>query len=283
MPRVEGKCATDTSIWNVKSVTSPAFKTVEYTKQEYERLFATNTNFHLMFGEKLKQLLRTFDKSRGALAEETYVLERVIYKNWNALRKERSMQSMRKLRGSLAKWTSCVCVDKLSEVIDRLIVDNPRRSSSSTSRYLLPSRQVLAFYAMRLYAAYRLADYTLRLIRNKLEPDLSRQMRHNVFMANNLLYMSAASRLYCLFRRYQRVIAHVYNCLREYVTLFKPSDDDDTDTNNIDQLPKFLMLTNKWKSEAGLIEKLNISDRMTIEDDDQDDDIGTPVDRSAHI
>src|SRR5579883_2067352 len=94
---------TDTSIWNVKNLASPTFRTLEYTKSEYDRLFGS-TNYHLLFADNLKSTLTVFAKSREAFEDEKYILERLIYKNWNALRKERSMQTMKKIKNALDKF-----------------------------------------------------------------------------------------------------------------------------------------------------------------------------------
>lgn len=271
-------CAKDTSIWNMKNLSSPTFKTLEYTKQEYDRLFAS-TNYHLMFATNLKSTLDLFEKSRSALVDETYILERLIYKNWNALRKERYMQNMKKLKSVLKKFSD-LSIDKLSETIQKMATSAISRNNKSNVN--LVSREVVEFYAIRLYSAYQLSEYVLRLIRNLLEPDFVRQMRNNVFLSNNLLYLSTISRIYCIIRRYHRSIGHLYNCFRENISLFKSSESENwIDKELIDQLPMFLMSTSKNT-------KLNLSKNLVIEhlklksdeEDEEEMDIGIPIQRS---
>lgn len=264
---------TDLSIWNSLSIASPSFRTLEYSRLEYERLFGS-TNYHLMFADQVSTLLSVFEKSRVALENEKHVLDRLIYKNWNALRKETSMQKMKKLKRSLQKL-SALSIDKLTETIQKLTSVN----KTSQAR-LLPSQEVFQYYAIRLYSTYRISEYVMRLVRDRLESDLIRQMRNNIFLANNLLYISTVSRIYCIIRSRQRAVAHIYNCLREYLDLFKSSGDEYTlTTSDLEQLPRYIMTTAREQSDSKSVHKSILT--LAIQSDDQEmEDLGEPIERS---
>lgn len=219
----------DINMWNLKNLVSPSFKIIHYSKSQYDRVFGS-TNFHLMFADRARELIRLYEKSRDPLQQEKSILESLIYKNWNTLRNERSMQTMKKIKRLLVKLNE-MSIDKLTDTILRLLSNN-KKTSQTDGKLSLPTREVMQYYLLRLFATYRLLSYGTRLVRFKLEPDLLRQMSNNVFLANNLLYTSAISRIYCIFECYQRSIVLLYNCLREYVGLFDSSNIEENILSN---------------------------------------------------
>lgn len=229
----------DINVWNLKNLVSPPFKIIHYSKSQYECVFGS-TNFHLMFADRARELIRLYEKSRDPLQQEKSILESLIYKNWNTLRNERSMQTMKKIKRLLVKLNE-MSIDKLTDTIVRLLSNN-KKTSQTNGKLGLPSREVMQYFLLRLFATYRLLSFGTRLVRFKLEPDLLRQMSNNVFLANNLLYTSAVSRIFCILECYQRSIVLLYNCLREYVDLFESSNSEKNIISNqsVAELPTLL-------------------------------------------
>lgn len=267
----------DKCLWNKTNLKSPSYMTLEYTKYEYESLFA-KTNFHLLFNDKLTSMCSLFERSKSAFADEKYILERLIYKNWNALRKEQSLKNMRKLKSLLSKLNS-LSLEKLSETVMLL---NKKKSNQQVT--CLPSRELYEFYLFRLYAAYNLIEYCQNLVRSKLTTHFVRQIKNAVFLSNNLLYMSNISRIYCLISKYQVSISYVYNCLREYIKLFKSSGIEWSVDISLENLPIYLS-DSKASQNVGSIVIGNYKNLIEHQqkcdlDEEMEEDIGQPIERS---
>ena len=92
-------------IWNFKQLDGPPFVTFDYSSIEYENRFS-NTDYHLFFEQHLNKLLDLVEtkSSNEMFKNEKIILEKLIYKNWNPLRKEKSMQLMKMLKRLLVKF-----------------------------------------------------------------------------------------------------------------------------------------------------------------------------------
>lgn len=226
---------TDLNLWNKKSIDSPPFITLEYTKQEYEKLFK-NTTFNVLFTNQLELLNRLFSTSKNQFLEEKSILDKLIYKNWNALRKEKSLQNMRKLKRILNSFVD-LKLDSLIETISML----SNKSVPNQTNVCIPSRGVYEYLLVRLFASFNLLQYSVDLIRSKIFFYLIKQIKNAVFLSNNIVYMSTIARLYCFIRKYKQQICFLYNSLREYIELFKSSQVKWSEEFSLDQFPEKLV------------------------------------------
>ena len=214
------------SVWNLKCLNGPPLVTFDYSLAEYEFIFAA-TNYHVMYEQHSNRLLCLLNTSRTTFESEKSLLEKVIYKNWNALRKEKAMQSMRRLNKVLTSFEAI----KLTNLISSL------KDLTSTTGRSLPSREYLEFFLVRLYAAFKLSEFALTLISQHIFFYLIKSIQMAVFLPNNILFLSIVARIFCILKKYKELIVFVYNCLRESINLFKSTSIKWHQEFNVDQLP----------------------------------------------
>lgn len=189
----------DTDIWNIKTLNSPPVVTFDYTNTEFKNLF-TNTNYHIHFSNQLQRLITLVETSQSTFTSEKTLFEKLIYKNWNALRKEKAMQSMRRLKRVLNSFEEM----KMSNLLTSL----NELTCSPTQQYLemsrsksLPSREIFEHFIVRLYSVYQLFEFAKNLIRENIYFYLVKSIQVAVFLPNNLLFLGTVSRIYCILKK----------------------------------------------------------------------------------
>lgn len=267
----------DTSEWNSQTLSAPSFIAVDFSKVEYENLLKT-TNFQSIFYDHAKELIQLFEKYQPFLNHEKQVLTSLLYKSWNTMRNQRSIQNMKKVKSLLNKLSG-LCICKLTDVIIRLFTfQNKIETKVNIS---LPSREIIKFYLLRLFASYRLISYGIYLIRFKIVPDLCNKIRKNIFIVNNLLFVGVVSRIYCLIRRFQISIVYLYNCLKNNVLLFKSAFEHlQTSEADFDNLP--IRLKVPKMTQMDILKEVKESIRLIdLKSDDEktDEDIGLSITR----
>lgn len=198
-------------LWNQLKLDMPPLVTFDYTLNEYEHLFS-NTDYHLLFESNLNKLTSLFQSNQ--LDDEIILFEKLIFKNWNPLRKEASMQQMRQLKRLLSKWKEL----RLNELVVSL--REMTNSKQGTTRKL-PSKEVYEFFLVRLQSAFKLSSCMLSLIKNKLYIHLMKLIHNAIYLANNILFVSAVSRMYFILKKYKQLVVYAYNTLRPYIDYFK--------------------------------------------------------------
>ncbi|CAF0710235.1 unnamed protein product [Brachionus calyciflorus] len=241
-------------LWNLKRVDSPPFVTFEYSSKEYQMQFG-NTTFDILFKNHLEKLHNLFEMSRNLFHDEKQILEKLIYKNWNSLRKEKSLQYMKKLKKLLNNFV-CLKLDCFIETIN--FTNRINNNSKSLIKVILPSREVYEYLLVRLLGAFRLMESAIDLIRNKINYYLIKQIKNGVFLSNNILFLSNSARLYCLIKKYQEQIRFVYNTLREYINLFKSTSVKWSEEFLVDELPLNLLIENVSHQEIESDKKLEL-------------------------
>ena len=209
----------DTDVWNTKDLSSPPVVTFDYTNVEYMNLFS-NTNYHIHFNNQLQQLISLIETSRSTFISEKTIFDKLIYKNWNALRKEKAMQSMRRLKRILNSFEDM----KISYLLISLneLTCNPMKQYLETSRKKsLPSKEMFEHFIVRLYSVYQLFEFAKRLIRDKIYFYLVKSIQMAVFLPNNLLFLGTVSRIYCILKKVYFLIVFNLCCLTNNYKLFK--------------------------------------------------------------
>ena len=234
------------SIWNLKCLNGPPLVTFEYSLAEYEFLFAT-TNYHIMFEQHSNRLMCLLSTSRSTFETEKSLLEKVIYKNWNALRKEKAMQSMRRLKKVLTSFEAI----KLTNLISSM------KDLTCTTGRSLPSREYLEYFLVRLYAAFKLSEFALTLITQQIFFNLVKSIQMAVFLPNNILFLSIVARIFCLVKKYKESIVFVYNSLRESVGLFKSTSIKWHQEFHVDQLPLNISNSDNSTNDQNISELAN--------------------------
>ncbi len=185
--------------WNLKCLDGPPVVTFDYSSEEYEARFRFN-NFHVLFEQHLQKLISLMETSSSIFLTEKSLLEKLIYKNWNALRKEKSMQSMQRLKRMLATFENLKFIELLKQ-LDGLTARSRQTQFSSSKFRSLPSREVFEHFLARVYGAYRMFKFMLSLIREKIFFFLVKSIQMAVFMPNNLIFLGTVSRIYCLLKK----------------------------------------------------------------------------------
>ena len=189
----------DKDIWNLKQLDGPPIVTLDYTLPEYEASF-TSTSFRLLLEQHLQKLIFLMESNRPTFLLEKSLLEKLIYKNWNSLRKERAVQSMRRLKKVLNSFETLELIDIVRRVND--LTSSAANDMCHLGKLrTLPSREVFEYFIVRIYAAYRLIEFALELIRKDIFFNLVKSIQMAVFMPNNLLFLGTVSRIYCILKK----------------------------------------------------------------------------------
>ncbi len=260
----------DSDVWNLKNLDGPPMVTFDYSLSEYESLFS-NTEFHSMFEYHLNKLIDLIETKQNFFKNEKLLLEKLIYKNWNPLRKEKYMQQLRQLKKMLSNYEELKLAE-LSKSIKHMI------TSRQPTLKTLPSREVNEYLLVRLCTAFKLLEFTMRLIRDKLYVELMRSIQNAVYLANNYLFLSAVSRIYFVLKKYKQNVMFVYNSLREHIGLFK-STSNDWSPAKIDNLALKLSTQSIKKEKKNLDEtELNLAkfERLNLEED-----LGVTIERNT--
>ena len=223
----------DDTIWNLKSLDQPPIVKFDYTPAEYNNLFA-QTNFSLLFSAELDKLIHILNQSESVFLNEKYLLDKIIYKNWNPLRKEKTLQLMRKLKRALNLFIEI----KLNDLLETIAqISKAKQLDIFKNSKSLPSKELLEFLLVRLLSSYKLLDHGMTLIKTNILYYIIKLIKNAIYLTNNILFMSIISRVYCLFKKYKQHISYVYNSLREYINLFKATSIKWSDRFNIESLP----------------------------------------------
>jgi hypothetical protein len=266
---------TEKMIWNLKSIDQPPLVAFDYSMEEYHALFK-NSDYDPLFNQQLVKLIKLLSKSKSLYLNEKFYLEKIIFKNWNALRKETSLQLMRKLKGLLKSFDDLKLELSLTSISDII-----NRNNKNTK--FLPSREYFEFLLVRMLSAFKLFEYCQSLIKSKILFYIIKNIKNALFLSNNLLFFSIVSRIYCLLKCYQQQIILVYNSLRESIVLFKATKIIWSEDFKVEELPKNLNMNIIQKSV--LLETNKISEteiKFENEVNKMEVDIGEAIDRDEN-
>lgn len=229
--------ANDLNLWNLKIIDPPPFVTLNYTQNEFNDLFKS-TNFRFLFKSSLEKLQLLLETGQHFFLSEKQILEKLIFKNWNSLRKEKSLQYMKKLKRLLNDYVNLKfnylieTINILSRSLDKSEIHRPRIS--------LPSREVFEYLLTRLYTVLNIFDHIIFLIRNKICFYIIKNIKNGIFLSNNLLYLSNIARIYSIIKKYQINSKFLYNSLRENISFIKPTSIKWNESFIIEDLPFFI-------------------------------------------
>ena len=184
-------------IWNYKIIDAPPIVTFDYTLAEYRTSFSSN-NFQVIFDQHLNKLFTLIKSNQEFFKTETTLLKKLIFKNWNSLRKERSMRSMQRLKKVLNSFEEFQFENLLKTMID--LIDS-RQIQYSLNKKSLPSKEVFEHFLVRIYGVFRLLEFAQMLIRENIFFYLVKSIQMAVFMPNNLLFLGTVSRIYCVVKK----------------------------------------------------------------------------------
>ena len=229
----------DCDVWNVRALERPPLVSFDYAPDEYERRVGASSAFTLVFLAELDKLSSLLASSERALADEHSLLAKILYKNWNPLRKEPSLQAMKKLKRMLTSFVDLRIGELLKDVqqlsarrshshaaqpsqaINEALLAMLRRDASTRS---LPSRETFEFLIVRLLGAHRLLQALRRLVATKLLTHLVRSIRHAIYLPNNVLFLSCVARIYVMCGKYGEHMTLVYNNLRSAIGALKATN-----------------------------------------------------------
>ena len=175
------------ALWNSKSLDAPPLVTFQYTESECAQLSC----FKSMFADHLARFLDLANTTRDQYSTELTLLGKLIYKNWNCFRKEKSIQYMRKLR-NLAKGYSAL--DLPSLVTDLMTTTTTAAAAGQAPR--MASREYYEYFLVRLLGAHSLLVYAMDLVKFKVSVHLMKAISNAIYLANNLLFISVSARIY---------------------------------------------------------------------------------------
>jgi hypothetical protein len=202
----------DTFLWNLKELEKfrPPTVTFKYTHTEYTK---TTVDFIETFRELVCQILNFDEKNQTILTSELHIFDKILYKNWNCLRKEKAVQLMRRLKNLLYKYETI----KIKELCNNILALSMSDANSAT----LASKELYEYMMVKLYSALRLIDYSLAQIRSPIAFGIIKSMQNALYLANNILFMSIIARIYALLKLYKQNIEKLYVFVRVSLCLLK--------------------------------------------------------------
>jgi hypothetical protein len=279
------KQETDSNIWNLKQINSPPLVTFDYSLAEYNKSFS-QTNFNLLFYDQLEQMLSLLTTNNSELfLQEKSILNKIIYKNWNPLRKEKTLKLMRLLKRLINSFVDLKLESLLSNIKEISEMRDYSRNTTLKLIKTLPSREIFEFLLVRLNSAFKILDYSLNLIRTKILVSLIKSIKNGIYLSNNILFMSCLSRLYCFLRKYKSTTTFVYNSLRDFIHLFKSTSIKWSLEFNLNDLPDKLDTSSTQDQTLNHIDNLQIqlSEQVKINNKTLNDDLGEKIDREQFI
>lgn len=267
----------DLNLWNNKQIDPPPFVTLSYTNTEFNDLFKTNT-FSVLFKNYLEKLKNLFESGDYFFLSEKQMLEKLIFKNWNSLRKEKSLQYMKKLKHFLNDFVNFK-FNNLVETIN-IMTGSLDRTNEKKSKISLPSREVFEYFLIRLYAILTLFNHIMFTIRNKICFFIIKYIKNGIFLSNNILYLCNVSRIYCIIKKYQINSKFLYNNLREHIHLFKSTSLKWNESFSLDMLPINVKDTKLNLDDHNLEQSLENFEK-NINFSTKNEDIGELIDRDS--
>lgn len=261
------------NIWNLKQLDGPPLVTFDYSLIEYENTFS-KTNYHLFFEQHLNKLIDLVETKSDLFTNEKIILEKLIYKNWNPLRKEKSMQLMRQLKRLLNKFEQIKLIDLIRSIKDLTI-------SRQTNNKSLPSKEFNEYFLVRVYSTFKLLEYTIEMIRSQLFIDLMKLIKNAIYLPNNILFVSTVARIYFILKKYKQNITFIYNCLRENIHLFKSTQIEWSNDFKIDQMPIKICCFSNEKNLNNSNNELNLVEFEALKINEEVlQDIGVKIERN---
>jgi hypothetical protein len=213
-------------IWNLKHIDQPSFISINHSKDEYSSLEKKlGIDLLNINNGPIDTWSKSIDLSYKLLVKEKYIIDKIIYKSSNTLSKEKSIQAMRKLKRVLKNLLD-LDLDNIFNNIKSLS-KSIENAAKSTPLICLPSREIFEYFFTRVYSAYQLVFYSLKLIKHDAFTNVYRSVRNAVFLPNNILFLSTFSRVYSICSKFRTDLAEIYDFLRLNLTNFKSTNNPD--------------------------------------------------------
>ena len=261
----------DLQIWNFKNLDQPPLVALKYTSIEYEHEFK-----HTCITAHLSNLANILTSSQKMFTNEKYILDKIIYKNLNTLRKEKSIQHMRKLKRLLNNFLSL----KLTNLLDTMQILN----KSVGVNVCAPSREMFEFLLTRLFSSYQLLLLSMNVIRQDIFTSVIKSTSNAAFLANNILFLSTISRMYVIVKRYLQQVGQFFSNLRLHLHRFKSTNVKWSSGFNLDQFPTCLgdghESTENQKKLIADLKSMELNDSFPLNFMNEQD-VGECLDRSA--
>jgi hypothetical protein len=260
-------------IWNRKDVESPPFVTLDYSNDDYKHLISSID--YILFNDSLNQFVKILEQSESLYNTEKTLLVKLIYKNWNCFRRDRSMQFIKRLKTLMTSFENLKIVDLLKRIKDLSI--SSETNSTINHKLLkhksLPSRELYQFLLVRIYSSFRLFHYIIDLIKFSIYPLVAKSIANGIYLPNNVLFTATLARIYCFFKSFSVKSSIVYNNLRNCLNLFKATNIEWNSDFDLDKLPNQLGL----KVNTMTIEVNSIDSMQFI--DSKSEDLGERIER----
>jgi hypothetical protein len=220
--------ANDLIIWNMKTLEQPSVVSMNYTSTEYQKII----NFNSKLYKQCKDLENNLIKNNNAFLCEKSIIDKIFYKNFNTLRKEKSIHYIRKLKRLLKSFDE---LKTESLIISLQELTKNSENDENNGLFLLPPKESFEFIFIRLFSLLKVSMFVIRLIKRNIFPMVIKSTKNCIFLSNNILFFGAVSRVYAILKNeYIRHLTQVYVSLKDGINLFKSTDIDRLDTCVLD-------------------------------------------------
>jgi hypothetical protein len=204
----------DQVIWNTKKIEQPMFKTVAYTKIEYQNVF----NIKSILINICKDLKIVLTNHKQSLLFEQNIMSKMIYKNFNTLRKDKAFQSVKKLQRLLKSFQEL----EIEMVIKSIMPINENERIDGL--FYLPPREFFEFILTKLFSALKILKFIKLFIKSLIFFNLINSTKNSIFLSNNILFLSTISRIYFVKNEYLKHLHNVYIFIKDKIFVFKSTN-----------------------------------------------------------
>lgn len=233
--------------------TMPSIIRLEYRNQnEINQLKELN--------QHLKTLFNKLDYYKKPFNIEIDLLNKFIVKNQNALRKEISVNLLKKLKKLLSSYK----LANLEGVLGNL---NDNSGVKNAVQYYL-SAEYYEYLLVKLYSTIHLLDVSLSLCKT-INKYIFERICNAIYMPNNIIFKSLVSRIYTIIKCITVHIISGYNCLRKNLSNIKKTNLVWSTWFNVDDYPLNIELKSYDLDNSAQI----------ITQEDNETDLGIAIER----
>ena len=207
-------------LWNLKSIDNsmPPIIRLEYDEKTDKNEIILHNNLNQNLEDSLNQI-KLFDST---LTYEINLLQKLLIKNYNALRKDIAMNLLKKLKKLLCNYKQCDIFGVLKKIDSNESNNKNKYINKKSSNYFL-AREFYEFLLVKFYSSINLLKIIQSICKTCTKYLLER-IYNAIYTANNLIFLSCIARIYAICKRILPCLTKSYNYLRKHLQSFKSTN-----------------------------------------------------------
>jgi hypothetical protein len=199
-------------LWNLATLEPPPMVRLQYSKQTEMCQIIVNQCLVKQF-DLLESLFNKYDKK---FEFERLLLEKIIYKNWNCMRKETTLKIMKILLKAIKKHDSL----QLKSLLTKFRTD---QADYHKLNIHFVTRELHEYLLVRVYSSHKIVGYACELC-VFLYKVIAERLSNAIYLPNNLVFLSTVSRIYAILKKFDQSYIQTYNSIRSNIDSVKKTD-----------------------------------------------------------